>query len=231
MKRILVITVLIFVMMSGMAAADVETGWPLGEPNEYNGSHIMIDFEEGVNSYDPIVCTDHGITFETVDGGRPWVYGCMDGDLNLRNETHSYLGGSYIVNGYAGAWCGIYGNGGKITFDNPVGHVSCLASMNSNLIMEAFDSNDNEVVNSTWAIDNVVTHKFTRLSVDRAECDISYVIIHDTGNKWIIDDLIVGYKSPGQSAWAHCQKFIHSQGKEHWNDSAWMNKMNPCNTE
>lgn len=182
-----IISLLVIMMMMGTAAAIVEEDWPLGVTNTHADPHVLVDFEEGTASYNPIVCPVSGITFVTM-GGTPWVYACMDGQLNLRNETSGT--GPYVVNGYAGAWCGQSGNGGKVTFDDPVSHVSCLASISTNLLMVAYDSNDNEVVNSSWATSNGGEHNFTRLSVDRFECDISYVIIHDAGNYWLIDDLV-----------------------------------------
>ncbi len=182
-----IISLLVIMMMMGTAAAIVEEDWSLGVTNTHTDPHVLVDFEEGTASKTPIVCPIPGITFVTI-GGNPWVYACNDG-LNLRNATHGT--GSYVINGYAGAWCGTSGNGGKVVFDDPVSHVSCLASMNSNLMMEAYDSNDNEITNSSWAAGNLNEYNFTRLSVDRSECDISYVIIHDAGNFWLIDDLVV----------------------------------------
>ena len=188
MKTLSIVSVLIIMLMVvGTAVADVEEDWALGTSNTHVDQHVLIDFNEGVKSHDPIVCPFPGITFVTM-GGDPWVYACNDG-LNLKNETSGT--GSYLINGWAGAWCGIDGDGGKVVFDNPVSHVSCLASTGSGLIMEAFDVNDNEVTNSSWASGNLDTNNFTRLSVDRVERDISYVIIHDDGNRWLIDDLVV----------------------------------------
>jgi len=181
-----IIIVLAILLMASTTGAIVEEDWPLGTSNTHPNTHVLVDFEEGVNSYDPVVCPVPGITFVTM-GGNPWVYGCMD--LNVRNATHG--SGTYVINGNAGAWCGTSGNGGKVVFDDPVGHVSCLASMSTTLIMEAYDSSDNLLVNSDWAASNIGEYNFTRLSVDRTECDISYVIIHDAGNFWVIDDLVI----------------------------------------
>ena len=187
MKTISIVSVLIIMLMVvGTAAAAVETGWTLGVPNTHDEPYVLVDFNEGSSSYSPVSCPVDGITFVAVSGD-PWVYACMD--LNVRNETSG--SGNYLIHGNAGAWCGKNGNGGKVEFDYPVSHVSCLASIGTSLTMVAYDSNDNEVVNSGWAGNNLNTDTFTRMSVDRNESDISYVIIHDAGNYWLIDDLVV----------------------------------------
>ena len=228
MKRILVITVLIFVMMSGIAAADVETGWAMDKPNEYDGNHgvlefVMVDFEDGTYNQELIVNTYSGIEFVTMDN-KPWMYAKKGAGMNI----YPHGCATYVVNGRYGAWCDTSGHQGMITFEDKVGHVSLLVSTFSGVEIDAYNKTGYLVAKSGRAEGNLNTMTTTRLSVDRKNCDISYVIVHDTGNYWLIDDLLVGYKSPGQSALAHCQKFIHNQNDDHWNEAAYTDKMNPC---
>ena len=208
--------------MSGMAAADVEEGWPMDKPNTYDRPHVMIDFEEGTNETCMAIITSQTshVVFEN-DGMYPWVYGCKGCGLTI------YPNGGYIVNGNCCAWCNIPGNYGDITFPNGTGHVSFLASTWSGLYIDAYNESGVLITSSGYAPRNWNTTNFTRLSVDRPQCDIYSVNIHDSGNFWVIDDLIVGI-GHGQSAWAHCQKFIHSEGQDHWNENAYTNKTNPC---
>ena len=210
MKAVIAVMLLIaMVAMSGMAAAVVEEGWPMGTPNTYNGTHILVDFEDG-HSWQTITYPTDEIVFEN-DGLYSWIYGCNDcGDFSI------YPDGLYAINGNCGAWCNIPGHYGNISFKHGVGHVSVLVATASGLTMDAYNKKGEQVTTSGWAEYNLDTGMFTRLSVDRPQCDISHVCIHDTGNYWVIDDLVVGI-GHGQSEWAHCQRFIHSNGQEHWN--------------
>ena len=308
MNRILIATILvIMLMMTGMAAAEVETGWQVGTPNTYNGSHVMIDFEDGMANKQPIISPFSSIGFVTID--YPWKYATKGLGMNI----YPYGTGAYVVNGESGAWCDTIGNQGKVTFDDDMCHVSVLVSTYSGVEIDAYDRDDVWIANSGRAAGNLRTMNFTRLSIDRNECDIAYVIIHDSGNYWLIDDMIVGYEPkcseivigmdgsdgelcfgmtldftsacadqygyamdcpvlewtssdetvgtiedgvftvdkkgttnitasygdvmseplvitvvPGQKMLAHCQKFIHSEGQDNWNENAYTNKTNPC---
>ena len=198
-------------MMTGMTAADVTEDWPMGTPNTYNGSHILVDFE-GCNDNEIITYPTNEIVFEN-DGLYAWIYGCK-GYKNIYDPIIS-PNGRYVVNGNCGAWCNIPGYYGNISFKHNVGHVSVLVSTWSGLEMDAYNNKGELVTTSGWTEGNLDTMMFTRLSVDRTQCDISYVCIHDSGNYWVIDDLVVG-TGRGQSELAHCQRFIHSEGQDHW---------------
>lgn len=214
MKRILIATILVIMMaMSGMAAADVQEDWPLGVPNTHIDKHVLIDFECGT-SYDIVTSPTDRITFEN-DGINPWVYGCKGGSFNIYDPV-TRPNSSYVVNGNCGAWCNITGHHGNISFKNGASHVSILASTPSGLCIDAYNESGALVTSSGMAPSNLGTLNFTRISVDRDECDIYNVCIHDTGNYWVIDDLLVVLNN-GESRMAHCQRFIHSNGTEHWN--------------
>ena len=55
--------------------------------------------------------------------------------------------------------------------------------------MDAYDSNDNWLAGSGWATNNLDTGQMTRLSISAD--NMAYVLVHDTGNYWLIDDLEV----------------------------------------
>lgn len=182
-----IIALLVIMMMAGTATAVVETGWPLDTPNTHSDPHVLVDLNEGSNSGDLVNCPVPGVTFVALNG-HPWIYGCRDDRLNIYSTTNP--NGHYIVNGWAGAYCGSSGNAGKVVFDDPVSHVSILASINTGLMMDAYNDTHVKVTTSGVAPSNGGTKTFARLSVDRTERDISYVIIHDSGNYWLIDDLL-----------------------------------------
>lgn len=188
-NKFAVIVLIIAMVMAGTAAADVETGWPMDKPNEYNGIHVMIDFEDGMPNKALINITTDGIEFVAMDG-HPWRYATKCPGMNIYPNGS----GKYVVNGESGAWCGGSGNQGMITFEDEVGHVSLLVSTHSGVEIDAYNRSGSLVANSGRAEGNTGTLNFTRLSVDRDKTDIAYVIIHDSGNYWLIDDLIFGYE-------------------------------------
>ena len=58
------------------------------------------------------------------------------------------------------------------------------------MTLDAYDSNGIKIADSGWAGNNTYSGKFTRLTVEApAGTTIAYVMIHDTGNFWVMDDL------------------------------------------
>jgi len=54
--------------------------------------------------------------------------------------------------------------------------------------IDAYDSDGNLIATSGRASYNIFSGMFTRLTVKAP--GMAYVIIHDTGNYWLIDDLV-----------------------------------------
>ena len=78
---------------------------------------------------------------------------------------------------------------GRIDFtDGTASYISVLTSTYSGLEMDAYDSNNNLIATSGWANSNYGTNTFTRLTIQAP--NMAYVLIHDTGNYWLIDDLV-----------------------------------------
>ena len=79
--------------------------------------------------------------------------------------------------------------------------------------MEAYNSEDELIETSGWAQNNLNTGTLTRLTVEAGWGEtIAYVIIHDTGNYWIMDDLCTDANQvvvpvPGRSVGDHGEKF------------------------
>ncbi|MBU4347687.1 C40 family peptidase, partial [Patescibacteria group bacterium] len=111
------------------------------------------------------------------------------GNYNARSLTDpQYNYGDYVVNGYFVAWLGATGDQGRIDFtEGAASYFSLLTSTYSGLTIDAYDSNDNLIATSGWANGNLNTGTFTRLTVSAP--GMAYVIVHDWGNYWIIDDI------------------------------------------
>jgi len=156
----------------------------------------LLDLEEGTEA-SVIKSTVQGLRFTTTQG-YDWLYcDIRTGTYNARSLTDPNVNfGIYVVNGYFAAWLGIYAGQGRIDFVlGPASYFSVLTSTYSGLCLEAYDSNDNIIATSGWAQGNLYTYTFTRLTV--AAEGIAYVIVHDTGNYWEIDDMVTDAPSWG----------------------------------
>jgi hypothetical protein len=185
----LIICILCIPMFSVMiphASALVEAGV---YTNPVPPGYGFINFEEGTDGQ-VIRSTLPGLKFTTTLG-YDWVYGDVrTGRYNARSLTDPSVNyGVYVVNGYFFAWLGPNMGEGRIDFVNgPASYLSVLTSTYSGLCIDAYDSNNNLIATSGWAYSNLDTYAFTRLTVQAP--NMAYVIIHDTGNYWEIDDLV-----------------------------------------
>ena len=124
----------------------------------------------------------------TTTGSLNWKYGDIrTGKYNVDPSGDK----GYVTNGNFFAWLGTLGDEGRIDFlGGGASYCSVLVSTASGLTLDAYDSNDNFLATSGWAVNNTFTGDFTRLTVDApAGTTIAYVRIHDTGNFWLMDDL------------------------------------------
>ena len=169
------------------ALATVETGWPAGKANICkNPTDGFIDFEEGTDEA-VILSTIPGVKFTTTYG-IDWRYG----DIRTgKYNVYPYGGQAYETNGNFFAWLGVTGDTGRIDFtEGTATYLSVLTSTYSGLTLEAYDTNGNLIATSGWAANNLWTRTFTRLTVEAPPGKtIAYVMVHDWGNYWLIDDL------------------------------------------
>jgi hypothetical protein len=190
--------------------ATVETGWPVSQPNTpRNADDIYIDFENGIEGIE-IESTNPNLKFTTTNGLN-WRYGDIrTGSYNV----YPYGSRAYECRGNIFAWLGVTGNAGRIDFlGGAATYCSILVSTYSGVVIDAYNSDNELISTSGWARSNINTRTFTRLTVDAPTGDyISYVIIHDTGNYWLLDDLCTDAKPavipvPGRSIGAHSDRF------------------------
>jgi hypothetical protein len=205
---VLLFTILVATMFlpSGIQTvqASIETGWPVGQPNTpRDPDDIFIDFEGGIDGAQ-IQTTIPSIRFTTTNG-LDWAYcDIRTGQYNVWPE------GQYVVNGNFCAWLGIEGAAGRIDFvGGGASYMSVLTSTYSGVQLDAYDINDNYLSSSGSAGSNLDTGTFTRLTVDAPEGKlIAYVMVHDSGNYWEIDDLCtdanrVAIPVPGRPIGSH----------------------------
>ena len=217
MRRVVAVLVsLVLVVAAFLTAgvptveATVEVGWPAGTPNTpRNPDDLFIDFETGIEGVE-IESTIPSVQFTTTYGLN-WRYG----DIRTDNyNVYPYGSGAYETNGNFFAWLGITGDTGRIDF--PGGgatYFSALVSTHSGVVFDAYNSEDELISTSGWADSNIHTRTFTRLTVEAPEGEtIAYVMIHDTGNYWLIDDICTDADPavmpvPGRAIGNHGDKF------------------------
>jgi hypothetical protein len=192
------------------AQAAVEENWPPDLPNTpRHADDFFLDFEAGIDGIQ-IESSIPSVKFTTTSGLN-WQYGDIRTD-NYNVYPHGTQ--AYETLGNFFAWLGTTGDVGRIDFPGGgASYCSVLVSTRSGLTVDAYDSADTKIATSGWADDNTGTRTFTRLTVDApAGQTIAYVLIHDTGNFWLIDDLCTDANKavipvPGRSIGSHSDKF------------------------
>ena len=144
----------------------------------------FIDFEDGQDAT-AIRSTIPGLQFTTTQG-YDWVYG----DWRTGSYNGPYPNGAYYSDGNFFAWLGPNQGAGRIDFTQGCAtYLQVWVSSYSGLSADAYYVNG--TLASTASVSgNLNTGQLARLRVDAPPGDcFSYVILHDTGNFWLIDDL------------------------------------------
>jgi len=154
----------------------------------------LLDFEDGLGQDQvPIASTIPGLQF-TNTAGFDWIYGdATTGNWNVSNDLGDIWGtGRYNMEGYVFAFLGTSQGSGRIDFLNQDGSFFTTGySSASDFFVEAYDVNDNLIdaasgaANTQWE----GVYQLDYLTVSSGMNDIAYVMIHDTGNFWLTDNM------------------------------------------
>jgi IPT/TIG domain len=127
-----------------------------------------------------------GLDFVTT-GGHTWLVG----DFAAGHYNGKYPNGAYMSEGTHWAWLGEQQGSGRIDFANgAASYFSLLTSVGSSgVYLEAFDANGNALATAGPAPYDIQTGHMTELKITRASRDMAYVIVHDTGNFFLVDSL------------------------------------------
>jgi murein tripeptide amidase MpaA len=144
----------------------------------------FMDFENGVDQL-PIRSTIPGMRFTTTMG-YDWIYGDIrTGGYNV----NPYGSRAYECHGNFFAWLGPNQGSGRIDFTGATARsISMPTSTSLGTHVDAYDSSGN-LLASDYAGPNTGTGTMSEIKVTAS--NIAYVIVHDTGNYWLIDDLRV----------------------------------------
>ncbi|MEW5922585.1 MAG: dockerin type I domain-containing protein [Candidatus Zixiibacteriota bacterium] len=146
--------------------------------------HAMMDFENGADGA-PIQSNIPGMHFTTTQG-YDWIYGDKrTGNYNI----YPYNEATYWCDGNFFAWLGPNQGLGRIDFEGATAtSVSMQTSNAYGLHLEAYDKNNN-LLDNDYAGGNLNTNTLAQLKVTGAEID--HVLVHNSGNYWLIDNLMV----------------------------------------
>lgn len=162
---------------------------------------ITMTFEEFVGADQTPVATFYsGVTFQSGGSGSDWLG--RDATTNLYNVSSfpsgtSYGSGEYWIHdsGFATTALDQSGNDGKIIFNNgDATFVELAYSASSLFTLEAYDAANNLMDSDSGAANlrfvNGNAGGPGTLHVDwQGGVNIAYVIVHDTGNFWLVDNI------------------------------------------
>ena len=199
MKRLLLIA-------AGLAILSTLGGVGFLEPSHVHAQGF-IDFEDGVDG-EPIQSSIPGLQFTTTEG-YDWIYG----DWRTGRYNGPYPDGAYYSNGNFFAWLGPNQGAGRIDLTQSCAtYLQVWVSSAYGLTANAYRSNG--TLAATASVEgNLATGRLVPLRVEVPPHDcFSYVILHDTGNQWMIDDLTTD--APGSPPSRHHPPWAHGQPPE-----------------
>lgn len=162
---------------------------------------ITMSFEEIPGDVQPINNFYTGVTFGSSSTGSPMVTRRTSiGGYNTSNfeDGTSSGSGEYWIFGGVGATSALDGSGndGRISFDNQdATYVALRYSCNSTFTMEAYSAagvlidTDSGPANLRFTNSNAGGPGLLRVDWNGVN-HIAYVIVHDTGNFWVIDNVV-----------------------------------------
>lgn len=127
--------------------------------------------------------TISGVQFTTT-GGFTWLVG----DFATGQYNGKYPNGAYTSQGTHWAWLGPNQGSGRMDFPNgPASYFSLLVSNYTPIYLDAYDANNNLLETAGPALVNYNTGHMAELAITRSTADIAYVIVHDSGNYFLVD--------------------------------------------
>jgi hypothetical protein len=146
----------------------------------------FIGFEDLADETDLSAGAISGVQFTTTAG-----YSWLVGDFSTGAYNGKYPSGGYTSQGTHWAWLGESQGAGRIDFvKGPASTFSLLVSDNQSAVsLEAYDAQGNLLETAGPSSLNYDTGTMDELKVSRPNADIAYVIVHDTGNFFLVDSI------------------------------------------
>ena len=174
------------VPQSALAHGNTATATDIANPDGYSCSETGFVEFESLPDGTTLPGTIDGLDFVTT-GGHTWLVG----DFASGNYNGKYPNGAYTSEGTHWAWLGTDQGSGRIDMSNgSASYFSLLTSVGSTSVyLDAYDAAGDLLAEAGPAPADISTGHMTELTITRASRDISYVIVHDTGNFFLADSL------------------------------------------
>lgn len=169
-----------------LAQSNTATATDIAQPDSYACAQSGFVGFETLADGTTLPGTIAGLQFVTT-GGHTWLVG----DFATNNYNGKYPNGAYMSEGTHWAWLGPNQGSGEIDFANgAASYFSLLTSVGStDVYLEAYDSSHTVLATAGPARYDIFTGHMTELKITRAIPDMAYVIVHDTGNFFLVDSL------------------------------------------
>jgi len=173
--------VLVAICLTGFAVAVAAADWL-----------VNFEFALGQDS-EPIGGSIPGLVFSTTSGDDLYFADINTGYYSVTSDNGKvYEDGSYFVSGDVAAYAANYPDNGKVSFVyGPASRFSIGYTSEFGFYLEAYDSSGTLIASDTGPA-NTKGQGGTGLlylSVDTGLPNISYVLFHDEGGYWMIDNI------------------------------------------
>lgn len=157
----------------------------------------FLDFEFGLGQDGSVITTGiPGLQFSNT-AGFDWTYGdANSNNYNVQNQFAETWNGAYFyMEDYVFAWLGPSQGSGRIDFLGGDGSYFTTGYCSaSDFYLEAYDADDNLIDMaqgpSNYTLDDQTPGAgLDYLTVNSGSNNIAYVLVHDTGNQWLIDNV------------------------------------------
>ena len=175
--------------VASAAATAVSVGTTNVQPDSYScGQSSFIDFEEFADGTNLSTRSFPGVHFTTTQN-TDWIVGdfALAGRYNGKYPNGTSPGGGYTSRGTHWAWLGVAQGAGKIELTRPASHFSLLVSSVTPVVLEAYAADGTLLGTAGPTSNNVGTGTMDELSVSTDTPQISSLIIHDSGNFFLVD--------------------------------------------
>lgn len=184
---IAVLAVIGLLLPAKTASAATATITDVPDPDAYTcGQSGYITFEKMSDGTNLSAGAINGVQFTTTNG-----YTWLVGDFATGSYNGKYPNGGYTSQGTHWAWLGVSQGAGRIDFvSGPASVFSLLVSNGlSPVQLDAYNADNTLLATAGPASNNYNTGHMAELKITRDSADIAYVIVHDTGNYFLVDSI------------------------------------------
>ncbi|HEX8093477.1 GDSL-type esterase/lipase family protein [Jatrophihabitans sp.] len=174
----------LLLMVGGETAGASTANTIVQDPDQYSCSQRgYIDFEQFPDGTNLSSTTFTGVQFTTT-GGYTWQVG----DFATGAYNGKYPNGAYTSQGTHWAWLGTAQGAGRIDLiEGAAAHFSVLVSATTSVVLEAYAADGTLLETAGPSTAGTGNGEMDELRVDRPTAEIDHLLIHDSGNYFLVD--------------------------------------------